>query len=105
MLRMLEHPILEIAGLALEFWGLLGELLTKTAAGGQGPRSPDLEESVRQACLMAMLRGRYPSVAEGGLSGMDADSRDELEEYREQVCVAFGLWMFMHVYVHVCFTL
>lgn len=82
---MLEHPSLQIAGLALEFWGLLGELLADTAAGGQGPRSLPLEESVRHACLVAMLRARYPSPCKGGLAGMDGDARDELEEFREQV--------------------
>ena len=55
MVGMLEHPSLGIAGLALEFWGMLGELLTKTAdggggVGGTGQRSPALEESVRHAC-------------------------------------------------------
>lgn len=85
MVGMLEHPSLEIAELALEFWGLLGELLTETSAGGRGPRSPALEESVRRACVMAMLRARYPAEGAGGLAGMDGDARDELEDFREQV--------------------
>ncbi|CAN0236553.1 unnamed protein product, partial [Ectocarpus sp. 4 AP-2014] len=85
MVGMLEHPSLEIASLALEFWGMLGELLTETAAGGRGPRSPPLEESVRHACRISMLRARYPSDDGGGLGGMDEDSRDELEDFRDQV--------------------
>ncbi|CAN0094993.1 unnamed protein product, partial [Ectocarpus fasciculatus] len=85
MVGMLEHPSLEIASLALEFWGMLGELLTETAAGGRGPRSPPLEESVRHACRVSMLRARYPSDDGGGLRGMDEDSRDELEDFRDQV--------------------
>ncbi|CBJ31043.1 conserved unknown protein [Ectocarpus siliculosus] len=85
MVGMLEHPSLEIASLALEFWGMLGELLTETAAGGRGPRSPPLEESVRHACRVSMLRARYPSDESGGLGGMDEDSRDELEDFRDQV--------------------
>lgn len=91
MVGMLEHPSLEIASLALEFWGMLGELLTETAAGGRGPRSPPLEESVRHACRVSMLRARYPSDDGGGLGGMDEDSRDELEDFRDQVCTAVAV--------------
>jgi len=72
MVAMLEHPSLEIAGLALEFWGMLGELLTETAAGGAGggapgtgPRSPALEESVRHACRLVGVVG-----VPGGVGGL-----------------------------------
>lgn len=90
MVGMLEHPDLEIAGLALEFWGMLGELLAEMACaeGGRGPRSPPLEESVRHACGVAMVRARYPPSsggAAGNLEEMDGDDRDELEVFREQV--------------------
>lgn len=80
---MLEHESLEIAALALDFWGLLGELLTAAVKGGQ--RSSQLEESMRRACAMAILRARYPGVDEGGLNAVNADARDELEDFRDQV--------------------
>lgn len=102
MVAMLEHASLEIAALALNFWGLLGELLAETASGSgggeqeqggggeQGPRSPALEESVRHACLVAMLRARLPAAQEGGVGAMDDDARDELEDFREEVGWTFA---------------
>ena len=93
MIGVLENASLEIAGLALEFWGSLGELLTETAAGGRGPRSPALEQYVRRACEVAIYRSRFPSPSgEGGGGGgadgagmMNEDDRDELEDFREKV--------------------
>lgn len=94
MIGVLENASLEIAGLALEFWGSLGKLLTKTAAGGRGPRSPALEKYLRHACEVAIFRSRFPSPSgEGGSGGgggdsagmMNEDDRDELEDFREKV--------------------
>lgn len=114
MVAMLEHPSLEIAALALDFWGRLGELLTETAGGdtstaagataglqsmgemtgmggaspgvaSQGPRSPALEECVRRACFVALMRACLPSAEQGGIGAMDDDARDELEDFREEV--------------------
>lgn len=97
MVAMLEHASLEIAALALNFWGLLGELLVETANGnaggeqgqeggqGQGPRSPALEESVRHACLVAMMRAQLPPTGEGGVGAWEDDAKDELENFREEV--------------------
>lgn len=82
---MLEHPSLGIAELSLDFWGNLGEFLADMARGGQGPRSVPLEESVKHACRVAMLRARYPPPSQGGPAGMDPDAKDELEDFREQV--------------------
>ena len=92
MVGVLENTSLEIAGLSLEFWGSLGELLTETAAGGRGPRSPALEQYVRRACEVAIFRSRYPSPPSqsgegggGGSGGMNEDDLHELDEFREKV--------------------
>eukprot|EP00904_Undaria_pinnatifida_P009295 jgi/Undpi1/5496/HiC_scaffold_2.g00775.m1 len=92
MVGVLENTSLEIAGLSLEFWGSLGELLTETAAGGRGPRSPALEQYVRRACEVAIFRSRYPSPPSqsgegggGGSGGMNEDDLHELDDFREKV--------------------
>lgn len=85
MLDMLKHPSLEIASLALEFWGLLGQFLSEASASDGERRIAPFEEVIQSACIVVILRARNPASSERGIAAMDDDAREELDVFRDQV--------------------
>lgn len=107
MVALLECSSLEIAALALELWGGLGNLLSDASRGPQGQRSFPLEEFVKHACRVAMLRARQPTPEEGGLAGLDPDARDELEDFRQQVRFALeysSIYLVLFFFFVICLS-
>lgn len=90
MLYILKHPSLEIASLALEFWGLLGQFLSEASASDVERRIAEFEEKIQGACLEVIIRARNPAALERGIAAMDDDAREELDVFRDQVKVYEG---------------